>query len=76
MVSLRRNAPRAAIEAVRVFDRETLGHGQMAEEAAAIAIEAHCQLGDDVTDALADFDRTWPSSAQRERLQTACFTRP
>ncbi|HEU4610532.1 MAG TPA: hypothetical protein VFS15_00590 [Kofleriaceae bacterium] len=73
MVSLRKNAPLAAIEAIRVFDRETLGQGQMAEEAAAIAIEAHCTLGDDVTDALDEFDRKWPSSAQRERLQTACF---
>jgi hypothetical protein len=75
MVSLRKNAPLAAIEAIRVFDRETLGQGQMAEEAAAIAIEAHCTLGDDVTDALAEFDRKWPSSAQRERLQTACFAK-
>ncbi len=73
MVSLRKNAPRAAIEAIRVFDRETFGHGQMAEDAAAIAIEAHCRLHEDVTDALADFDRTWPSSAQRERIQTSCF---
>jgi hypothetical protein len=75
MVSLRKHAPGAAIEAIRVFDRETQGHGQMAEDAAAIAIEAHCALGDDVTDALARFDRTWPSSAQRERIQTACFGR-
>lgn len=75
MVSLRKHAPGAAIEAIRVFDRETQGHGQMAEDAAAIAIEAHCALGDDVSDALARFDRTWPSSAQRERIQTACFAR-
>lgn len=75
MVSLRKHAPGAAIEAIRVFDRETQGHGQMGEDAAAIAIEAHCALGDDVSDALARFDRTWPSSAQRERIQTACFSR-
>jgi hypothetical protein len=75
MVSLRKHAPLAALEAIRVFERETLGHGQMAEDAAAIAIEAHCVLHDDVTAALAAFDRTWPESAQRERIQTACFAR-
>lgn len=74
MVSLRKNAPLAAIEAIRVFDRETLGKGQMAEDAAAIEIEARCKLDQDVTDALARFDRKWPSSAQRERIQTACFS--
>ncbi|HEY5950451.1 MAG TPA: hypothetical protein VIV40_33400 [Kofleriaceae bacterium] len=75
MVSLRKHAPLAAIEAIRVFDRETLGQGQMAEEAAAIAIEAHCVLHDDVTDAIARFDHEWPESAQRERIQTTCFAR-
>jgi hypothetical protein len=75
MMSLRKNAPAAAIEAIRVFERETLGHGQMAEDAAAIEIEARCKLHEDVSEALARFDRTWPSSAQRERIQTTCFAR-
>jgi len=75
MVSLRKHAPLAAIEAIRVFDRETLGRGQMAEDAAAIEIEARCVLGEDVTTALARFDRTWPESAQRERIQRTCFAR-
>jgi len=75
MVSLRKGAPRAALEAIRVFERETFGRGQMAEEAAAIEIEAHCRLHEDVTDKLAAFDRKWPSSAQRERIQTTCFGR-
>lgn len=75
MVSLRKNAPRAAIEAIRVFERETFGQGQMAEEAAAIEIEARCTLREDVTAALADFDLEWPESAQRERIQTTCFAR-
>ena len=75
MVSLRKHAPAAAIEAIRVFDRETLGQGQMAEDAAAIEIEARCRLGYSVTSQLAHFDRRWPESAQRERLQTACFSR-
>ncbi|HEY5925537.1 MAG TPA: hypothetical protein VIV11_27820 [Kofleriaceae bacterium] len=75
MVSLRRNAPLVALEAIRVFERETLGEGQMAEEAAAIEIEARCKLREDVTGALARFDREWPNSAQRARIQTACFAK-
>jgi hypothetical protein len=75
MVSLRKNAPLAAIEAIRVFERETLGRGQMAEDAAAIEIEARCVLGGDVTTALARFDRRWPESAQRERIQRTCFAK-
>lgn len=72
MASLRKNAPGVAIEAIRVFERETLGRGQMAEEAAAIEIEARCSLGEEVTAALARFDQTWPSSAQRSRIQASC----
>jgi hypothetical protein len=75
MTSLRKNAPLVALEAIRAFEHETLGKGQMAEEAAAIEIEARCVLREDVTDALARFDRKWPESAQRERIQTACFAR-
>jgi hypothetical protein len=74
MVSLRKKAPLAAIEAIRVFERETFGHGQMAEEAAAIEIEARCVLREDITAALVRFDREWPESAQRDRIQTACFS--
>ena len=74
MVSLRKNAPLAAIEAIRVFERETFGHGQMAEEAAAIEIEARCVLREDIAAALVRFDREWPESAQRDRIQTACFS--
>ena len=72
MSALRRHEPNAALAAMHTFDRETLGHAQMAEEAAAITIEAHCGLGDDVSDRLAAFDRTWPSSAERSRITDAC----
>lgn len=72
MSALRRHEPKAALAAMHTFDRETLGHAQMAEEAAAITIEAHCGLGDDVADRLAAFDRTWPSSAERSRITDAC----
>ena len=72
MSALRRHEPKAALAAMHTFDRETLGHAQMAEEAAAITIEAHCGLGDDVGDRLAAFDLAWPSSAERSRITDAC----
>lgn len=75
MASLRKHAPAAALAAIHTFDRETLGQGQMAEEAAAIAIEARCGLHQDVTEPLAAFDRAWPSSAQRSRVVTTCFAK-
>lgn len=61
-----------ALQTIDVFERETAGHGQLGEDAAAIAIEAHCRLHDSVTDKLDAFDRRWPSSAQRARLTAAC----
>ncbi len=64
--------PAAAIEAIAIYDRETRGRGQMAEDAAAIAIEAHCTLGDDVRTKLEAFDHAYPSSAQRARITDTC----
>lgn len=75
MASLRKHAPAAALAAIRTYERETLGQGQMAEEAAAIAIEARCGLHQDVTDELAAFDLAWPSSAQRSRVIKTCFAK-
>ncbi|HEX5058859.1 MAG TPA: hypothetical protein VFV99_05835 [Kofleriaceae bacterium] len=75
-VSLKRRAPHAALEAIKAYERETHGRGQMAEEAAAIAIEARCNMDLDVTAAIERFDARWPESAQRERIQTACFAKP
>lgn len=72
MLALRRGQPTAALAAIEQFDADTRGRGQMAEDAAAIEIEARCQLRQDVTAKLEAFDRKWPSSAQRERLHTAC----
>jgi len=72
MLALRRGAAPAALEAIATFDRETRGHGQMAEDAAAVAIEARCSLHHDVAERLAAFDREYPSSAQRARLRDAC----
>jgi len=76
MVSLRKRAPHAALEAIKAYERETHGRGQMAEDAAAIAIEARCNMNLDATAAIERFDARWPESAQRERIQTACFAKP
>jgi hypothetical protein len=73
--ALRNGELHDALVLIATFDRETRGHGQMAEDAAAISIEAHCRLHDDVTESLNAFDHKWPSSAQREKLQTACFSK-
>jgi hypothetical protein len=72
MLALRAGTPAAALEAIATFERETQHRGQMAEDAAAIEIEAHCGLDQDVKAKLAAFDRAYPSSAQRARLQQAC----
>jgi hypothetical protein len=75
MVSLRKHVPHAALEAIKAYNRETGGRGQMAEDAAAIEIEARCLQDQDVTTLLDRFDHKWPESAQRERIQTTCFAR-
>jgi hypothetical protein len=76
MVSLRKRAPHAALEAIKAYHRVTHGRGQMAEDAAAIEIEARCNMDLDATEHIERFDRKWPESAQRERIQTACFAKP
>jgi hypothetical protein len=68
----RRDAP-TALRVIRAFERETAGHGQMAEDAAAIEIEALCLEHDRAASAKLDaFDQKWPSSAQRSRLTSKC----
>ena len=67
-----RAEPRAALAVLQIYETETAGRGQLAEDAAAIAIEAHCKLHDDATAKLAAFDARWPTSAQRARLAEAC----
>lgn len=75
MLLVRRGDARDAIGVIATFERETLGQGQMAEDASAIDIEARCRLHENVGDKLSAFDRRWPSSAQRSRLQSLCFAR-
>jgi hypothetical protein len=72
MAALRKQDPAAALAAMKTFDRETLGRAQMAEEAAAITIEARCGLGEDVTARIDAFERAWPDSAERTHITDAC----
>jgi hypothetical protein len=73
MLALRRGDARAALEAVRRHTVETGGRGQLAEDAAAIEIEALCRLRDPSTRARLDaFDARFPRSAQRSRLTASC----
>ena len=72
MASLRSGSAAAALASIALFDKETFGRGQMAEEAAAIEIEARCTLREDVSKRLAAFDHKWPSSSQRTRITAAC----
>jgi hypothetical protein len=65
-----------AIDAIASYTRETAGHGQLAEEAAAIEVEASCKLGaPDAAAHLDDFDHRWPHSGERARLAAACAAR-
>jgi hypothetical protein len=72
MSALRNSEPATALQTLAIFERETLGHAQLAEDAAAINLEARCALDQDVTARLAAFDAKWPSSAQRARISAAC----
>jgi hypothetical protein len=72
MLHLRNGAPNDALAELAIYRRETHGQGQLAEDAAAVDIEARCKLGRDVADILAAYDRRWPTSAQRARLADAC----
>jgi hypothetical protein len=73
MTALRRGDARGALHAVQLHAAETAGKGQLAEDAAAIEIEALCHLHDPTTNAkLEAFDARFPRSAQRSRLDNKC----
>lgn len=73
MSALRGGDPTAALDAIHTHARETRGAGQLAEDAAAIEIEALCRLHDPTTaEKLDAFDVRFPRSAQRSRLTTVC----
>jgi hypothetical protein len=73
MAALRRGDPTTALRAVQRHAAETAGRGQLAEDAAAIEIEALCHLHDPATNSkLEAFDARFPRSAQRSRLDNKC----
>jgi hypothetical protein len=73
MASLRAGDPANALATLVVYERETAGHGQLAEDAAALEIEARCRSSEaPFADQLEAFDERWPRSVQRSRIVTAC----
>lgn len=73
MAALRRGDPGAALRGMHAYAREAGGGGQLAEDAAAIEVEALCTLGDPAAgDRQAAFDARFPRSAQRARLAAMC----
>jgi hypothetical protein len=73
MAALRRGDTTAALAAIRSHASETRGAGQLAEDAAAIEIEALCRRHDPAVVAKLDaFDARFPRSAQRSRLSATC----
>lgn len=72
MSSLRADDPANALATLIVYQRETAGHGQLAEDAAALEIEARCRSRAAFRDLLDAFDERWPHSVQRARIVSAC----
>lgn len=73
MAALAAGDAAAALATVETHARETRGAGQLAEDAAAIEIEALCRLHHpSVAAKLDSFDAAYPRSAQRSRLTTVC----
>jgi hypothetical protein len=73
MTALRRDDASSALVAIGIYMVETRGAGQLAEDAAAYEIQALCRLGDPRVDQkLAAFDRRFPLSANRSRLDALC----
>jgi len=73
MTALKRGDANAALAAVARHALETHGAGQLAEDAAAIEVEALCRLHDPTTNTkLEAFDARFPKSAQRSRLSNRC----
>lgn len=73
MAALRRGDPGGALRVVHDYAREAGAGGQLAEDAAAIEVEALCTLGDPAArDRRVQFDARFPRSAQQARLAAAC----
>jgi hypothetical protein len=75
MKALATNDPSRALATIKLHVAETHGKGQLAEDAAAIEIEALCRLhtaSGTIAAKLEAFDARFPRSAQRTRLTTHC----
>ena len=73
MAAMKSGDAAGALASIHTHARETRGAGQLAEDAAAIEIEALCRLHDpSVAAKLDSFDVSFPRSAQRSRLTTVC----
>ncbi len=75
MKALATNDPQRALATIKLHVVETRGKGQLAEDAAAIEIEALCRMhaaAGTIAAKLDAFDARFPRSAQRSRLSTHC----
>lgn len=72
MAAAKANDPDAALAALATYEREAAGHGQLAEDAAALTIDVKCRAHQPVAELLRDFDQRYPTSAQRARLERRC----
>ena len=72
IASLQASSPVAALSTLALYARETRDHGQLAEDAAALEIDARCRAHEPVDQQLAAFVTRWPSSVQRARVTRAC----
>ena len=71
--ALHRGDHAAVLAIIHTYDAETSGHGQLAQDAAAIALEAACASNaPDAAAKLAAFTRRWPHSAQHTRFAAVC----
>lgn len=74
-LAMRRADASTALETLRVYERETAGLGQLAQDAAALGVEIVCAGGDQrARDELARFEQRWPRSAHLRRLTAVCGT--
>jgi hypothetical protein len=72
IASLHENDLPGALEILAVYDREAAGHGQLAEDAAALTIEARCRSHQPISAQLTSFDQHFPHSVQRARITASC----
>lgn len=72
MAAAKANDTEAALATLATYEQEAAGHGQLAEDAAALTIDVKCRAHQPVTELLLDFDQRYPTSAQRARLEQRC----